>query len=114
MKKLFSLVVVTISSLGFSFAQGAQNGMVLSGETVYQNVIKYLFNPILQLITVTAFLYFLFGVMMFIWRKSNGGEGEDINDGKRHLVYGMVGLFIVFSINGILYILNTTVGGLFQ
>ena len=101
-----------LSTFTFTFAQSLAS-VALSGDTIFQNVVKYLLNPILQVITFTAFLYFLFGVMMFIWHKSKGGEGDDINNGKRHLVWGLFGLFIVFSINGILALLNSTVGGLF-
>lgn len=111
MKKLISFIIVSFPL--FASAQGLIS-TTLSGEQVFQNVVKYVFNPVLQIATVVAFLYFLFGVMMFIWNKTKGGEGDDINNGKRHLVFGLLGLFIVFSINGILAILNNAVGGLFQ
>jgi hypothetical protein len=36
------------------------------------------------------------------------------NTGKAHLLWGLVGLIIIFSVGGILAILNKTVGGMFS
>ena len=114
MKKLFTSFLVLIKSTYFAFAVSVTTAEVaLTGDRFFQNIMTYLFNPILKIITVIAFLYFLYGVMIFIMNKSNDKAGTDINNGKAHLVYGLIGLFIIFSVNGILALLNNTIGGLF-
>ncbi len=85
-------------------------GTIITGETAFQNFVTYLLNPLYELAAVIAFLYFLYGVLRFILDMN---DPEKKNTGKGHLLWGLVGLFIIFSVGGILVILNNTVGGMF-
>ena len=38
---------------------------------------------------------------------SNGGDGQD---GKRHVLWGLVGMFIMFSVWGIIGFISETIG----
>lgn len=82
-----------------------------AGDELFQKVIENVFNPLLQLAVVIAFLYFLYGGLMFL---VNMNDPEKRADGQRHLLWGTVGLFIIVSINGIFMLLNSAVGGMFQ
>jgi hypothetical protein len=83
---------------------------VLDGESVFQNVVTQIFNPLYELAVGIAVLYFLYGVFRFVM---------DLNDpekktfGKSHLLYGMIGLFIILSVGGILALINGILGGMF-
>ena len=87
------------------------NGAVNATDSVFQKVVLYLLNPVLQFVTVITILYFLYGIMMYIVQMNNPEKKED---GKRHLLWGSIGIFIILSINGILIMLNSAVGGMFQ
>lgn len=88
----------------------------MTGEQVLANVIEYVFSPFYQLAVAAAFVYFLYGVMMFIWmmRDPDAGDAEKRNDGKRHMIWGTVGLFIILSVGGIIKFANDAIGGMFQ
>jgi hypothetical protein len=49
--------------------------------------------------------------MMFIY---NFNDPTKKNEGKSHLLWGLVGLFIIFSVGGILKMFNSVLGGMFQ
>jgi hypothetical protein len=78
-----------------------------NGETVLQNIIVEIFSPLYQFFTVLAFLYFLFGVVKFIYGMDNP---EEMKKGKSHLIFGTLGLFIILSAGIILKFLSTTLG----
>ncbi|MFA6608744.1 MAG: hypothetical protein WCT07_02440 [Candidatus Paceibacterota bacterium] len=86
------------------------NETILTGESVFQNVITGILNPIYQVVATVAFLYFLFGVFKFIYDMN---DPEKKSFGKSHLLWGLVGLFIIFSVGGILPLFNSIFGGMF-
>ena len=86
------------------------NNQVIDGEAVLQNVVTQIFSPLYQLAAACAFIYFLYGVAKFIYDMRNP---EEKNTGKAHLLYGLIGLFIIFSVGGILSFFNDTLGGMF-
>ena len=87
------------------------NRTILDGESVLQGIISGIFNPLYQVVAAGAFVYFLYGVFRFIVDLNNP---EKKTQGKNHLLLGLVGLFIIFSIGGLLPILNGILGGMFS
>lgn len=80
------------------------------GDAIFAKVVSGIFNPIYQLLVGVAFIYFLFGVVKFIYDMN---DPEKKSFGKSHLLWGLIGLFIIFSIGGILPIFNSIFGGMF-
>jgi hypothetical protein len=113
MKPSLRSIVATITLFGVllesAYAQTATT--ILSGEAIFQRVIDSVFNPLYELITGIAAVYFLYGVAMFIYQFN---DPEKKTTGKRHLLWGTVGLFIMLSVGGILPIINSVLGGMFQ
>jgi len=62
---------------------------------------------IIPLLGVIAFLVFVWGVARFI--KSAGSEKE-IKDSKNLLIWGVIGLFVLFAIWGIIAFLSNEFG----
>ena len=79
----------------------------MNGEQVLQNVITEIFNPLYKLAVALAFLYFLYGVFKFI---VDMNDPQKKNFGKSHLLWGLVGLFIILSVGGILSIFKSVFG----
>lgn len=65
-------------------------------------------QPIVNLLLAVAVVYFLYGVMKFI--KDQGSEDAQL-EGKQHMIWGIIGLFIMVSVYGILSFINSFVLG---
>ncbi len=83
--------------------------MNTSGEAVLQKVVSEIFSPLYQLVVAAAFVYFLYGAAKFIYDIRNPSEK---NTGKQHLLWGLIGLFIIFSVGGILNVFSSIFGEL--
>ncbi len=64
-------------------------------------------NPIVALLFGAALLVFIWGIVEFLMGLSSGG---DTSQGKQHMFWGVVGLFIMTVAYGILQIATNTFG----
>ena len=80
-----------------------------TSDVILQRIIDEIFNPIYKLVTGIAFVYFLYGAAKFIYDLSHP---EEKNTGKQHLLWGTIGLFIMFSVGGILSLFGSIFGPL--
>ncbi|MEX1027106.1 MAG: hypothetical protein WD049_03730 [Candidatus Paceibacterota bacterium] len=62
-------------------------------------------NPIILLLFTLATVLFAWGIVTFI-ASEEGGEARE--QGKKNIVYGLVGLFIMISVYGIIRIIAVT------
>jgi hypothetical protein len=60
-------------------------------------------NPILALIFAAGFLVFVWGVVEFL--AGLNGVGEGASNGKRHMLWGVIGMFIMVAAYSILKII---------
>lgn len=72
-------------------------------ETVTREII----DPIITLMALGAFLVFVWGTVKFI---RNAGNDEKRAEGKQHMLWGIVGLAIIFGAFAILNFLKSIVG----
>ena len=81
-----------------------------ASKTVAQfvgNINRLIVNPLIVLMFAASFVYFIYGVFQFQINKTNSGEAED---GKNHMLWGIVGMFIMFAVGGILTLIQTSLG----
>lgn len=64
-------------------------------------------NPIITLLALGAFVLFLYGVVEFI---ANAGNDEKRAQGQRHMIWGFIGLTIIFGAKAIIAISASTFG----
>ena len=79
-------------------------------ETARELVLKIsaeIINPLIGLLVAVAFVVFIWGLVQFIWGVQSE---EDREKGKRHMVWGIVGMFIMIAVFGILALLLNTFG----
>lgn len=81
----------------------------LDPDVVLGKIVTEIFSPLYKIVAVSAFVYFLYGAAKFVYDIKNPTEK---NTGKQHLLWGMVGLFIIFSVGGILSLFEGFFGGL--
>ena len=61
-------------------------------------------NPLIVLGFVVATVFLFYGIVQLIW----GADGSDLDKKKSNVMYGVIGLFIMFSVYGILKITLAT------
>jgi hypothetical protein len=72
---------------------------------ILQKIADQIINPAIILLFALALLYFLYGVLVYI---QNAENPEKRKEGGRHMMYGVLGLVIMFGVYGILAILKNT------
>lgn len=68
---------------------------------------KVIINPIIQLLAVASLVAFLWGVFQYVRNSDSSSEREK---GQQHMLWGIVGLFIIFSVFGIVRFVCNSVG----
>jgi hypothetical protein len=103
MKKTITSISVFLGT-GLISVYGA-----LDQDTVLQKIVTEIFSPLYELVAAIAFAYFLYGAAKFIYDMR---RPEEKNTGKQHLLWGFIGLLIIFSVGGILSIFGSMFGNL--
>lgn len=65
-------------------------------------------TPIITLLALGAFVLFAWGVMQFIARSD---DEEKRKEGQQHMIWGIIGLVIIFGANAIISLIKASVGG---
>jgi uncharacterized membrane protein len=63
-------------------------------------------KPLIFFLLALAAIYFVWGVFMFVQSYDNESKRADY---KRHMVYGIIGLGIMLSVQGIIDLIKDTV-----
>jgi len=74
---------------------------------IVQKFAEVVLDPAVKLLFAVAILYFIYGVFIFI---KNSGESEGRIEGRNHILWSTVGLFIMISVWGIISVLQRTLG----
>ena len=80
-----------------------------SQSSVVEKLKSEIIQPIIVLLIAVAVGYFLFGLMEFVRNQDNETAQEE---GKQHMLWGVIGVAIMFSVYGILNLINTTAIGI--
>lgn len=71
-------------------------------EEVIGVVSNQILRPIVLLLFALAAVLFFWGVVEFMMNRDNE---EERGKGKRHMLWGLIGLLIMFAVNGIVWLL---------
>ena len=75
-------------------------------ESFIANVQREILNPIITLLALAAFILFVWGVVQFIRGSANE---EERKKGQQHMLWGIVGLAIIFGAQAIVNFLKNIV-----
>ncbi len=89
----------------FSIAHAATSTYTV--KSLVTSVINVIVNPLVIFLSALAVLLFLFGLLQFM---ANAGSEEGRELGKRHMINGLIGLFIMVSVFGIMKFITDTFG----
>jgi len=76
-------------------------------ETLIGNIVAKIVNPLILLLLGIALAVFVWGVVESI-RNADSDEGR--TNGRRHMIWGLIGLSIMVSVFGIMCIIAGTLG----
>ncbi|MFC1756894.1 hypothetical protein ACFLZC_01920 [Patescibacteria group bacterium] len=72
-------------------------------QELINKIVEGIVNPALLLLGALAFLFFLYGLIEFI---AGSESDEKRSTGKKHLVWGIIGMFIIASTYGIIGVIE--------
>ncbi|HBM46025.1 MAG: hypothetical protein UT05_C0014G0003 [Parcubacteria group bacterium GW2011_GWF2_38_76] len=75
-----------------------------------ENVKSEIINPLIVFILAISVVYFLYGVFEFMYT----GDAKKMEEGKKHILWGLIGLFIIVAVAGIMGFVGDTVNALKQ
>jgi len=85
-------------------AYAAENPAV---RDVVQRINEFILNPIIGFLFALALIVFLWGVAEF-WLQADSESARE--KGKRHMIWGIVGMFVMFAAFGIIRLIANTIG----
>lgn len=68
---------------------------------------KFIINPIIVLVFGIALVMFIIGILQYVL---NPASDEERDVGRRHILWGLFGMFIMVSVWGIMNIIINTLG----
>lgn len=77
----------------------------MTSSKIVGAIISNIVQPLIQLMFVIAIVVFIWGVVEMIISASNE---EARSTGTKHMMWGLIGLFIMFSVYGILNLIVNT------
>jgi len=77
-------------------------------DVLVQNINTLIINPLLALLFAVGLLVFLWGMVEFLFGVSQGSDKKE--DGKQHMLWGVIGMFIMVAAMAIIRLILNTFG----
>ncbi len=77
-------------------------------QTLISNINRYVINPLIVLGFAVAMVVFLWGVFNYV---RGAGDPKARETGRKHILWSVVGLAIMFTVFGIMTVISNSVGG---
>lgn len=77
-------------------------------QTLVGKMATYIINPILLLIFGAGVVVFVWGLVQYLYELNIKGEQSD--EGKKHMLWGLVGMFIMAAALTIIKIISNSIG----
>jgi len=78
-----------------------------TAERFVGKLVEGVLEPIVYLLIGIAVVFFLWGVVQFV---SGADSEERVTEGRNHMIWGLIGLFIMVSVVGIMNLLCNSIG----
>lgn len=90
--------------------------ILIAPRFVFADIVLDIFNPVKQyvilpglaLLFAAALVYFLWGLVLFIWNAENSTKRKE---GQQHMMWGIIGIAIMLSAYGIMTLILGVVRG---
>lgn len=81
----------------------------MNADQLISKIIATIVNPVIGLMIAIGFAVFIWGIIEFI---ANADNEKKRDDGKRHIVWGLVGLLIMVAVGGIIQVIANFINSL--
>ena len=105
--KFFTQSLISAVFLGL-FAAKTAWGATKTVAQIINTVVSSVINPLIYLMFAVALLFFVWGVVDMIRQADNESARSK---GKLHIIWGLIGLAIMFSVFGLVNIIKDVVCG---
>lgn len=106
MKKLSRILLLLTSLSGFQVLLAAPApSAAAQTHSFFGDLFDGLVTPLIGLVSMLALVYFLFGIVRFFADMDQSEESR--SKLKRHMIWGLLGLFMIFSIGGIMSLISS-------
>ncbi len=76
-------------------------------DCIINKVILQIINPLIPVLIGIGLIVFFWGIIQFVL---NADSEEKRTTGKQHMIWGIIGMFIMVSVWGIIYLLQDFFG----
>lgn len=76
-------------------------------DNLLVKIITNIISPIVFFLAGLAVIYFLWGMIKFLM---NADDSSQLEEGKKNMIWGVIGLFIMVSARGIISVILSTLG----
>ena len=76
-------------------------------EDIINKVIEQIINPLIPVLIGIGLIVFFWGIIQFVL---NADSEEKRSTGRQHMMWGIIGLFVMVSVWGIIYLLQDFFG----
>lgn len=73
-----------------------------------ERVYEVLLQPFIGLLFTLALVMFLYGMVRFV--STSDKSSDDASKGRQHMLWGIIGMFIMMSVFGIMRLIISTLG----
>ena len=101
----YPLFTILLTTPLLGYAQNPDAGPVESVLTNFHTLL----SVVIEILITLAFVVFGWGIVKLITSKA-GGDPKKVNDAKQIILYGIIGLFVLSSMYGILVFIKTYLG----
>jgi hypothetical protein len=70
------------------------------------SLLAQIVEPLLTLVALAAFILFLWGVVQYIRAGAEGGKDKE--EGRNHMIWGVIGLAVIFGAEAIVAMIGDT------
>jgi hypothetical protein len=99
LKKIFILSILTLPAAVFA-------ATAIGSDAELNTLIRSFADGVVRstgyLMFTLGIITFFWGLVQFIWSIRSGTEGEGLQKGKQFMVWGLIALFVMFSVWGII------------
>lgn len=101
-KSISIFLFILLLNLNLSFAQDNAKGVSQNFKETADNLTNNVLTSAGTLLMTAAFVVFFYGVVIFIYQRAMGKDGNDLKKGKEFMVWGLIALFVMVSVWGII------------
>lgn len=102
---VIGVAIILSAKVLITYIQSLLGGTAGTGAQAILNSLKAPLNQAIVVVFALATVYFVWGVVMFV-RATGSGDEQGITTGKRHLIWGIIGMCIMGACFGIVNLIQ--------